>query len=217
MGTLTLDASWESRFCPTEDSAQPSWLSNTCSSWRSFTNSQTLWKPESGPKQRRWKAEAHLRIASKALLTEEELGNKLSQRLYPLWASPSSSLLPCMLLSTDLSSQLRTFCSETYKMMQILSSRKKLTFLSLNATQWGMASRKPERTLSVRLCGQVIALLWAGFSHLWNGEEKTLHKTIHEDWVEHSRCSIHNPSLSFCLENTKMIESETLPVITWNG
>lgn len=81
---LPWDASWESRFCPTADSAQPSWLSNTSSSWRSLLNSQTLWKPESGPKQRRWKAEAHLGLHLRLLLTEEELGApNWSQRLYP--------------------------------------------------------------------------------------------------------------------------------------
>ena len=38
--------------------------------------------------------------------------------------------------------------------------------------------------------------------------KRRLLKIIHED-EEHSRCSIHNPSLSFCLEDTNMIESET--------
>lgn len=149
---LPWDASWESRFCPTEDSAQPSWLSNTCSSWRSLLNSQTLWKPESGPKQRRWKAEAHLGLHLRLLLTEEELGApNWSQRL-PFCGPhlPHPSFPACCCPQTSVHSW-EPSVQKLTKWCKFLSSRKKLTFLSLNATQWGMASRKPERTLSVRL------------------------------------------------------------------
>ena len=38
--------------------------------------------------------------------------------------------------------------------------------------------------------------------------KRRLLKIIHED-EELRRCSIHNPSLSFCLGDTNMIESET--------
>ena len=136
-----------------------------------------FWKPESGPMQRRWKAEAHLGSNLRLLLTEEELGApNWSQRL---WAS--TFLILYVPLSADLRSQLRSFCSEIYKIMQISLQQKKVNipFTKCYPTRHGeQKTRENSKCLDFR---QVTALLWAGFSHLWNGEEKNLGKIIHED------------------------------------
>lgn len=137
-----------------------------------------FWKPESGPMQRRWKTETHLGLYLRLLLTEEELGAPNWSRR--LWAATFLILL-YLPLSTDLSSQLRIFCSEIYKIMQISLQQKKVNIPFTKCYPMSMVSRKPERTLKCLDFRQVTALLWAGFSHLWNGEEKNLCKIIHED------------------------------------
>lgn len=144
-------ASWESCICPsTVDGAQPSWLSNTCCSWRSLLDSQALLEARIWPYAKEMKGRSPSRIASKAPFDRRGAGSSELESETVLFCGPlpSSSFSTCHCPQTSVHSWESSVWKLT-KSCKFLSSRKKLTFLSLNATQRGMVSRKPERTLSV--------------------------------------------------------------------